>query len=183
MNEIAYDRMPVPNGLESSRRELEVFLSCTKCELQFRKIVALEAVAELRCSQCEQLLSTLVPIAGVIYVLSNPCMPGIVKIGQTTRMIDERLRELSVATGVPQPFVQEALFSSTDPNKDEQKIHNRLSVARVSDNREFFRLTPQQAVGAINSILGRPPFEGTCDGSDKFAELWQPKAVSRLSRY
>ena len=183
MNEIANDQVPAPPAPAASPRELEIVLSCTRCELQFRKILVLEAVAELRCSECEQLLSTLVPIVGVVYVLSNPCMPGIVKIGQTTRKIDERLRELSISTGVPQPFAREALFSSTDPNKDEQKIHNRLSVARVSDNREFFRLTPQEAVDAIKNILGRLPFEGSFDGADKFAKLWRPKTVTGLSRY
>lgn len=183
MNEIGNDQMPAPPAPEPSPRELEIILTCTRCGLQFRKMLVLESVAELRCSQCEQLLSTVVPVVGVVYVLSNPCMPGIVKIGQTTRKIDERLRELSISTGVPQPFVREALFSSTDPNRDEQNIHNRLSVARVSDNREFFRLTPQDAVGAIKNILGRLPFEGSYDGADEFAELWQPKAVTGLTCY
>lgn len=182
MNEIANDPMPAPPAAEPSPREVEIIISCTRCGLQFRKMLVLESVAELRCSQCEQLLSTVVPVFGVVYVLSNPCMPGIVKIGQTTRKIEERLRELSIATGVPQPFVREALFSSTYPNKDEQNIHDRLSVARVSDNREFFRLTPPEAVDAIKNILGRLPFEGPRDGADKFAELWRPKAVSGLSR-
>lgn len=183
MNEITNDLMPVPPAQESRTRELEIILSCTRCGLQFRKILALEAAAEFRCSRCEQLLSTVIPIVGVVYVFSNPCMPGIVKIGQTTRKIDERLRELSIATGVPQPFVREALFSSPDPNKDEQTIHSRLLEARVSDNREFFRLTPQKAVAAIKNILGRLPFEGSFDGADKFDELWRPKTLTGLSRY
>jgi len=166
----------------SQSKELELVLCCTKCGLQFRKILLLEAIAELRCSHCEQVLSTLVPIAGVVYVLSNPSMPGIVKIGQTSRKIGERLRELSISTGVPQPFAREALFSSANPINDEQKIHNRLSAARVSDNREFFRLSPKDAVDAIRKILGRSPFEGLGDDADKFAELWRPKLESPLSR-
>jgi hypothetical protein len=172
-----------PISPEPSRsKELEIVLCCTKCGLQFRKILLLESIAELRCSHCEQLLSTLVPISGIVYVLSNPSMPGIVKIGQTSRKIDERLRELSASSGVPQPFSREALFSSVNPIKDEQKIHNNLSVARVSDNREFFRLSPKDAVDAIRKILGRSPFAGLGDDADNFAEFWRPKIESPLSR-
>ena len=41
---------------------------------------------------------------GIVYVLTNPAMPGIVKIGKTSRgSIDARLNEL-YSTGVPVPF-------------------------------------------------------------------------------
>ena len=44
------------------------------------------------------------PTTGIVYVLTNPAMPGIVKIGRTTRgSIDVRLNEL-YSTGVPVPF-------------------------------------------------------------------------------
>ncbi|WP_220385717.1 GIY-YIG nuclease family protein, partial [Klebsiella pneumoniae] len=41
---------------------------------------------------------------GWVYVLSNPCMPGIYKVGMTTTSPEVRARELSSATGVPAPF-------------------------------------------------------------------------------
>lgn len=42
--------------------------------------------------------------SGIVYVLSNPAMPGLVKIGKTTRgSVDARLSEL-YSTGVPVPF-------------------------------------------------------------------------------
>lgn len=47
---------------------------------------------------------------GWVYVLSNPCMPGIYKIGMTTTSPEVRARELSSATGVPAPFKVEAAF-------------------------------------------------------------------------
>ncbi len=41
---------------------------------------------------------------GIVYVLSNRAMPGLVKIGMTTRPeLDARLKEL-YTTGVPVPF-------------------------------------------------------------------------------
>ena len=41
---------------------------------------------------------------GIIYVLTNPAMNGLVKIGKTSRTsVDQRLQEL-YSTGVPVPF-------------------------------------------------------------------------------
>ena len=41
---------------------------------------------------------------GIVYVLTNPSMPGMVKIGMTERSeMDARLKEL-YTTGVPLPF-------------------------------------------------------------------------------
>jgi hypothetical protein len=45
---------------------------------------------------------------GYIYVLSNPSMPGIVKVGRTFREPRARAAELSASTGVPTPFKIEA---------------------------------------------------------------------------
>ena len=41
---------------------------------------------------------------GLVYVLTNSAMPGLVKIGMTTRdSVDTRMKEL-YSTGVPVPF-------------------------------------------------------------------------------
>lgn len=41
---------------------------------------------------------------GIVYLLTNPVMPGLVKIGMTTQEgIDKRMKEL-YTTGVPIPF-------------------------------------------------------------------------------
>ena len=42
---------------------------------------------------------------GYIYVLINPAMPGLLKIGLTTKTPEERVKELSNATGVPINFI------------------------------------------------------------------------------
>jgi hypothetical protein len=42
--------------------------------------------------------------SGHIYVLINPSIPGLVKIGKTTRDPESRAKELSQATGVATPF-------------------------------------------------------------------------------
>ena len=42
---------------------------------------------------------------GYVYVLINPSMEGLVKIGMTTSTPEERVTELSSATGVPSKFI------------------------------------------------------------------------------
>ncbi len=64
---------------------------------------------------------------GIVYVLTNPVMPGIVKIGMTERSdIDKRLREL-YTTGVPVPF-ECAYACKVDP-ADCAKIEKALHKA------------------------------------------------------
>lgn len=88
---------------------------------------------------------------GIVYVLTNPVMPGIVKIGMTERSdIDKRLREL-YTTGVPVPF-ECAYACKVDPAdcaKIEKALHKAFEPQRVNANREFFRIQPAQAIAIL----------------------------------
>lgn len=88
---------------------------------------------------------------GIVYVLTNPVMPGIVKIGMTERSnIDKRLREL-YTTGVPVPF-ECAYACKVDPadcSKIEKALHKAFEPQRVNANREFFRIQPAQAIAIL----------------------------------
>ena len=88
---------------------------------------------------------------GYIYVLMNPSMPNLVKIGKTTRNPEERAKELSSTTGVPTPFtvVYDGYFQSC--TKAEQHIHLILEEKgfRVSTNREFFEIPIKDAIDAV----------------------------------
>ena len=88
---------------------------------------------------------------GFIYVLANPSMPDLVKIGRTERSAADRVRELSAATGVPTPFVliYEAAFD--DCAEAEVLIHRELEErgARLAPNREFFTVRIHEAVRAV----------------------------------
>ena len=55
----------------------------------------------------------------IVYVLTNPSMPGIVKIGKTTREVGARLDEL-YSTGVPLPFECDYAARVSDESKVEQ---------------------------------------------------------------
>lgn len=84
---------------------------------------------------------------GIVYLLTNPVMPGLVKIGMTTREdIDARMKEL-YSTGVPVPFVCQfaCRVKKTDCAKIEKALHTAFSPQRINANREFFRIQVEQA--------------------------------------
>lgn len=93
---------------------------------------------------------------GIVYVLTNPAMPGLVKIGMTSRNnIDERMKEL-YGTGVPVPFECKyaCKVKSSDCEKIEKALHTAFAPDRINANREFFKIKPEQAM-AILELFNR----------------------------
>lgn len=78
---------------------------------------------------------------GFVYVLMNESMPGIYKIGFTTKHPKARMEELSRATSCPTPFELLAYFGTPQPYVAEQGIHEALEAQRVNPGREFFQAT------------------------------------------
>lgn len=96
------------------------------------------------------------PNYGIVYVLTNPAMPGLVKIGMTTRdNMDARMREL-YGTGVPVPFECQyaCKVKSSDCAKIEKALHTAFAPNRINANREFFQIKPEQAM-AILELFNR----------------------------
>ena len=84
---------------------------------------------------------------GIVYLLTNPFMPGLVKIGMTAQEdIDKRMKEL-YTTGVPVPF--ECRYACKVNKNDcisiEKALHKAFDPQRVNQNREFFRINVEQA--------------------------------------
>lgn len=88
-----------------------------------------------------------------IYILSNPSMPGLVKIGKTTTSPQQRMAELS-STGVPTPFVLELSLEVDDCHASEYAAHVALEKYRVARNREFFRISVPEAISQILPVIG-----------------------------
>jgi hypothetical protein len=65
-------------------------------------------------------------------------MADLLKIGFSVRPVNERIAELTSATGVPAPFVLQAYFLSSDPPSDEKQIHLKLSKER-NQERNFLK--------------------------------------------
>lgn len=87
-------------------------------------------------------------IAGVVYVLTNSALPGLVKIGWTERSVEDRVKELQT-TGVPAPFRIAYALNHPFASKLERLIHMHLKEKRYRGNREFFRCTVAQAISVV----------------------------------
>jgi hypothetical protein len=86
----------------------------------------------------------------IVYVFTNPAMPGFIKIGMTTRDdVKHRLKELSDPTGVPMPFECPYAAEVPDATKAEKAIHDAFDDYRPNKSREFF-VIPQ---GKIIDLL------------------------------
>lgn len=87
-------------------------------------------------------------IPGYVYILVNPSMPGLIKVGRTLRDSRMRARELS-STGVPTPFqVAFELFAEHHETL-EAKVHIELTDFRVNAAREFFRYPLDKAIALL----------------------------------
>jgi hypothetical protein len=87
---------------------------------------------------------------GYLYVLSNKAMPNLLKIGFTTRTVEERIQELS-STGVPGRFDAEFFCEVNDAPRYERAVHSRLSKHRYG--KEFFECGVAVAVRTAKEAL------------------------------
>ena len=89
---------------------------------------------------------------GIIYLLSNPAMPGIIKIGKTTKEdVKLRMKEL-FGSGVPFPFVCEYAAKVKNLDEVEKALHMAFNPNRVNPKREFFEIAPEQAIAIIRLL-------------------------------
>ena len=75
---------------------------------------------------------------GRVYLLKNPAMPTLIKVGYTTMRAEYRAREISRGTGVPAPF--QVYYESVrvqNAYQLEQEILRDFAEARPDPQREF----------------------------------------------
>jgi hypothetical protein len=90
-----------------------------------------------------------VAIRGWVYVVSNQAMPGLSKIGFSTK--DPALRALELNnTGAPHPYVVVYDALVHEPRDIEQRVHAELKSQCVG--KEWFNCSPETAVRAIRRI-------------------------------
>ncbi len=87
---------------------------------------------------------------GYIYILSNPSMPGLLKIGRSIHGGKKRGRDID-QTGVPTPFVVEWEMLVEDCEYIESAAHEVLSEYRVNFSREFFKVDITEAITVITN--------------------------------
>ena len=91
---------------------------------------------------------------GWCYVLTNEFMPGIVKIGWTTRTPEERSVELST-TGVPGKYRIEYASEVAEAELAEKHAHSILRTVRVDPSREHFRCETLDAIAVVREAAER----------------------------
>jgi len=80
---------------------------------------------------------------GWVYVVSNESMPGIVKIGRTSKTPSKRMDSL-FSSSVPTPFVLEWSEKYADSIHAEKQLHDAFRGDRVNPKREFFSVEPEK---------------------------------------
>ena len=108
---------------------------------------------------------------GYVYVLSNPSMPGIVKIGHSIYGGKHRANALyKNITGVPEPFRLEFEVFTQDYALIEERAHEALASARVNASREFFRCDVREAVLAVlKAVSAASRDRASRDGASRVA--------------
>jgi len=88
----------------------------------------------------------------IVYVLTNPAMPGLVKIGKTNQSeVDGRMRQL-YGTGVPLPFECAFACQVADATDVEKALHFAFGHFRLNPNREFFKLEPERVIALLKLL-------------------------------
>ena len=133
----------------------QLSLKCSACG-KTSKFSVNRAQDNLACASCNQQFPDvqIERFEGCVYVLSNPSMPGLLKIGMTAQDAFDRARELSSATGVPEPYVVEAYIVCSDAASIELAAHQELAHVRKS-NREFFAVSLEEALQVLEKLVGR----------------------------
>lgn len=100
-------------------------------------------------------------IQGWVYIVTNKALPGLVKIGFTTRQdVNTCLKEFDQA-GLPYPYEITYKVWVPEPQELEHSVHQVLDIWR--ENREWFRCSADRAQYAIELL--------TPDHTEKWTKL------------
>ena len=114
---------------------------------------------------------------GYIYIMTNPALKDMVKIGYATD-IEVRRKQLST-TALPYEYEVYATYE-TNGNLEDKKLHKMIDNLnpdlRVSSNREFFIMMPEEAYELLEA---RATISGTKDKLKKVKVAPAKKQVVR----
>ena len=113
---------------------------------------------------------------GYIYIMTNPCLKDMVKIGYATN-VEERRKQLST-TALPYDYEIFATYETSGKLED-KKLHKLIDNLnpdlRVSKNREFFVMSAEDAYELLEAIA-------TISGSQDKLQKKQSNATSTDSK-
>ena len=101
---------------------------------------------------------------GIVYIITNPCLQGWVKIGQTEGSIEDRVSALNRPENIPLAFRAHAVYEVENPEEIEKHIHDLLDSIDASLHaretmpsgrirvREFFRMSEEAAYKVFEAV-------------------------------
>jgi hypothetical protein len=87
-----------------------------------------------------------------VYIMSNPSIPDLYKIGYTNKDLEVRVKEVSRGTGVAMSFEVIWAFKCFDGEMLEYEVHKCLDKYRENSRREFFRVSLEEAKSTIRTL-------------------------------
>ena len=90
-------------------------------------------------------------LGGTAYVLTNPAIWGLEKIGKTNRYISPRPADL-YRRGVALPFASVYSGIVKDEDETEKAFHEEFEPRRNNTKREFFKIKPSQAITVLKQM-------------------------------
>lgn len=91
-------------------------------------------------------------VRGWVYVMTNQAMPGLVKVGFSTKDPQLRAKELD-GTALPHPFIVAYDALLEEPRQVEMGVHRELG--RHREAKEFFRVSVDEAIHAVKQVLAQ----------------------------
>jgi len=91
---------------------------------------------------------------GWIYIASTPIYSeqGLYKIGRTTQSPEQRTKQLSQATGIPEELKVFFTKDVSDCELAEDMIHERLKSCRYREDKEFFSISLDNAKAVVSEV-------------------------------
>jgi T5orf172 domain len=126
---------------------------------------------------------------GYVYILTNPSMPNIIKVGRSICSI-MRAKQLS-NTSLPTPFEVFGDVFTWNSLMLERLVHKMLKATRVNSDREFFMISPEKAMEILseaqfkvddykNEVSLRDAIEGELNILPKIKNTIRIPGVTRL---
>ena len=108
---------------------------------------------------------------GIVYLLTNEAMPGLVKIGKTKADDPQFRMDQLYNTSVPVPFECVLAVRVEDPDAVETALHKAFDPDRVNPRREFFKIDAEQAAALLSILPGEDVTPAVNEANNAISEV------------
>ena len=110
-------------------------------------------------------------MTGIVYLLTNEAMPGLVKIGKTDADDPQVRMDQLYNTSVPVPFECVLAKRVDDQDAVEKALHKAFGPDRFNPKREFFKIDTEQAVAVLSVVAGEDVTPAVNEANNAIAEV------------